>query len=428
MKESMDMKERTIQMESLSLQFTINGDHWQLQLPQSQTNVKDVRQLGLMMEMDPCFVPMTVDEEDDMFCFSFTVGQEVKKWEDLKKLGRNDKLRLLCNIARLKEYLPTRKTFFLHPDNLVFDDNLMPSVVYRGVRDLLPPYEMDEDTFLKQYKCLIIALFSKKYTFDQLYAGSLQNANETAFQQQVSETEDFSVLINFLEDSYKKEQKMTESQMQLVPTKRFRLFKQLSIIMIVTTVFFAIPLAYFLFIKLPFEEKLLTSHREYLASDYGKVITTLQGENPEKLPAANKYILASAYIMVESLSDEKKENIMKNVSLKSDEDYLLYWIYNGRGDFEESVDTAKYIDDPELIIHGLIQKIEQAKNDPDLTGTEREEEVNDLQEQLNKYGEEYDLLPEEDKGEAADKEENSEADDEAKKEGEKKGKEQDEKE
>src|SRR5690625_5451582 len=98
------------------------------------------------MEEDPFFVPMTVDMEDDMFRFSFTVDQETKKWEDLGKLGRNDKLRLLCNVARLKEYLTTRKTFFLHPDNLVFDDNLMPSIVYRGMRDLLPPYEMDEET------------------------------------------------------------------------------------------------------------------------------------------------------------------------------------------------------------------------------------------------------------------------------------------
>src|SRR5699024_8549470 len=93
------------------------------------------------------------------------------------------------NVARFQECLPTRTTCLLHPDNLVFDDNLMPSMIYRGIRDLLPPYEMEEEKFLKQYKCLIIALFSKTYTFDQLYAGSLTNANETEFQRQVSEME-----------------------------------------------------------------------------------------------------------------------------------------------------------------------------------------------------------------------------------------------
>ncbi|WP_373895110.1 type VII secretion protein EssB [Virgibacillus sp. CBA3643] len=389
------MKEKAIQMEELSLQFSLNENNWQLQLPKSQSLVKDIRQLGLITENADLFVPMTVDEKDDMFTFTFTVNQDAKKWEDLKKLGRNDKLRLLCNIARFKEYLPTRTTFFLHPDNLVFDDNLMPAIVYRGIRGVLPPYEMGEEKFLKQYKCLIIALFSKTYTFDQLYDGSLQNANETEFQRQVSEMDDLTRLINFLEDSYKEEQKKTEATMQLVPTKRFRLFKRLSISMIIVSVVLAIPLAYIAFWELPYQDKLQTSHHEYLASDYGDVISTLQGENPEELPFVNKYILAVSYINVESLSDDDRTYIMRNVSLNSDENYLMYWIYNGRGNFEESVDIAKYINDPQLIMHGLIKQMEQAQNDPELTGTEREEKVNELEQELKDYREEYDLLPEE---------------------------------
>lgn len=389
------MKEKTIQMEELFLHFTIEEKNWQLQLPQSQTRVKDLRQLGLITEDADCFVPMIVEEAEDMFTFTFVVDQDVKKWEDLKKLGRNDKLRLLCNIARLKEYLPTRTTFFLHPDNLVFDDNLMPAIIYRGIRDLLPPYEMGEEKFLKQYKCLVIALFSKTYTFDQLYEGSLQNADETEFQRQVREVEDLPSFINFLEDSYKKEQKKTEATMQLVPAKRFRLFKWLSISMIILSVLLIIPLSYFVFIKLPYQDKLHTSHHEYLASDYGDVISTLQGENPEELPFVNKYILAVSYIHVEPLSDDDRTVIMRNVSLNSDENYLLYWIYNGRGNFEESVDTAKYINDPNLVMYGLIKQIEQASNNPELTGTEREEKVNELEKELADYREEYDVLPDE---------------------------------
>ncbi|MBP1968673.1 type VII secretion protein EssB [Virgibacillus natechei] len=406
------MKERTIQMEELSLQFTINENNWQLQLPKSQTRVKDIRQLGLITEDADLFVPMTVDEEDDMFTFTFTVDQGAIKWEDLTKLGRNDKLRLLCNIARYKEYLPTRTTFFLHPDNLVFDDNLMPAIVYRGIRGVFPPYEMEEEKFLKQYKCLIIALFSKKYTFDQLYDGSLQNADETEFQRQVSEMDDLTHLIHFLEDSYKEEQKKTEATMQLVPTKRFRLFKRLSISMIIFSVVLAIPLAYILFWELPYQDKLQTSHHEYLASDYGDVISTLQGENPEELPFVNKYILAVSYINVETLSDDDRTVIMRNVSLNSDENYLMYWIYNGRGNLEESVDTAKYINDPQLIMHGLIQQIEQAQNDPELTGTQRDETVNELEQELADYREEYNLMPEEEEtdNETVDEQEDTEAD------------------
>src|SRR5699024_11594338 len=56
-----------------------------------------------------------------------------------------------------------------------------------------------------------------------------------------------------------------------------------------------------------------------------------------------------------------------------DKDYLLYWIYNGHGEFEESMDKAKFLDDPQLIMYGLIKQIEQAKNDPSLEGSERDE-------------------------------------------------------
>lgn len=384
------MNEKTIEFDRLTLQFSIEEGIWQLALPKSQTRAKDIRQLAMMQQApEDGFVPVQAEEEGDSFTFSFAVGQNNKHWEKVKQLRRNEKLRLLCNVSRLKKYLSTRITFFLHPDNLVFDDNLMPSIVYRGIRDIVPPFSMSEQDFLKQLKCLSIALISNKYSFDQLYNGALANAKETEFEKQVSGMDDLAELIAFLEESYQAEQKKTQRQMQVVPIKRFRLFKQLSIIMIIVAVLLAAPLAYFGFVTMPYQHKLLDAHDAYLASDYGEVISTLEKTNPEKLPKATKYILAYSYITVENLSDENKEAIMKNVSLKSDDNYLLYWIYNGLGDLEAAMDKAKYIDDPQLIMHGMIQQIEEAQNDPDLNGSERDEKVNDLEDELDKYKEEY---------------------------------------
>src|SRR5699024_10035008 len=153
-------------------------------------------------------------------------------------------------------------------------------------------------------------------------------------------------------------------------------------------------LVYTTFIKIPYQERILVAHNEYLANNYSEVIHTLQHENMEKLPYQAKYILADSYINVEQLSDKEKESIMKNISLKSDPYYLLYWIYNGLGDFEKSIDIAKYMDDPQLIIYGLIKKTEQVKNDPELTGAERDEEVRELRNELEQYTDEYELLEE----------------------------------
>jgi type VII secretion protein EssB len=390
------MKEKTIELESMTYQFEIEKDCWMLRLAKSQTSIKDFRQLALITERTDYFVPAVVEEEHDLYVFSFTVNEEMKKWTDLQKLGRNDKLRALCNVGRFQECLPTRTTFFLHPDNLVFNDNLIPSIIYRGIRDLVPPYTNDSSKFLHQYKCLAIALFSKKYSFDELYNGSINNAKETEFERKIGEITDVSALIKFLEVNYENEQKTTERTMQLVPKKQFRLFKQLSIMMIALSVILAAPLAYFSFVKIPYQNKLLAAHHDFLASDYGKVISDLEGQKAEKLPNSTKYILAYAYIDAEVLDPAQKSVIMKNISLKSDSSYLLYWIYNGRGKLEESTDLAKYMDDPVLILYGIIKQIEQVNNNPAITGSEREEQVKTLREQLENYKEQYNLLPEDD--------------------------------
>lgn len=194
------MNEISIQWESITYKFLILNNSWQLNLPKSQTRVKDVRQLALINNDSDLFVPAMVEEGDDMFTFSFEVDPRANTWEDVQKLNRKDKLRLLYNLARFKKILTTRMTFFLHPNNLIFDDNLLPSIVFRGIRELIPPHELNEEKLLLQYKCLIVALFSKKYTFDELYSGSLKNAKDTPFERQVGELDDFDALIKFLEE------------------------------------------------------------------------------------------------------------------------------------------------------------------------------------------------------------------------------------
>lgn len=385
------MKEKTIKMDSVSYHFFIENNQWKLELAKSQTRVKDIRELALMKENTDQFVPVEVEDGEEVLTFQFQVDSNMNHWETIQSLGRSDKLRLLCNLARFRKILDTRITFFLHPHNLIFDDNLIPFLVYRGIRQVLPPYEINDETFLLQYKCLSIALFSKKYNFDELYAGSWKNAKDTEFERQISEIDHFDDFVEFLHNQYRKEKRETEKNMQIVPKKRFQLFKRLSIAMIAAAVILAVPVVYFGFFKLPFQQHLLEAHRAFLSKDYSEVISDLESVNPEKLPDSGKYILAYSYVKSENLGDEEKDTIMNNISLKSDPNYLLYWIYNGRGDLDKSLDLAMYLDDPVLIMYSYIKKIEKAKNDPNLSGTERQNQVQQYEEKLKSYGEKYGL-------------------------------------
>nr|WP_155891585.1 type VII secretion protein EssB [Heyndrickxia acidiproducens] len=385
------MSEKRLTINSVEMKFLIEAGLWQLELAKSQTRVKDIRQLALLKENSDLFVPVETAESEDTFSFLFKVGEDLHPWETARRLSRSEKLRLLCNLARFRKSFGTRMTCFFHPNNLVFDDNLIPYGIYRGIRGLLPPFTYDETTLLLQYKCLTVALFSKKYQFDELFAGSLNHAKETEFERQVIETEDFDALFRFLHAQYLHEKKTAERTMQTVPKKRFRLFKRLSYIMIAVSILLAVPLAYYAFAREPYQQHLLSAHRDFLSEDYAGVINDLNSVNPEKLPAAGKYILAYSYVKSENLNDDEKTAVMNNISLKSDTNYLLYWIYNGRGDLNRSLDLAMYIDDPVLIIYAYIKKMEKAKNDPDLSGTERENKVAQYEAKLKSYGEKYGL-------------------------------------
>lgn len=383
------MNDKTIKMDGETFHFTIQEDRWQLQLAKSQTRLQTIRQLALWNENTDYFVPASAAEEGDQFIFSFTVDRKLKKWEEVLKLGRNEKLRLLRNVARFGRLLATRMTFFLHPEHLLFDENLLPVMVYRSIRDLLPPYETNEETFLLQYKCLIIALFSKKFNFDELYSGSLADVAETEFERKVVGAANLEELLAWLDTSYLKEQAETEKTMQIVPKRQFRLYRRLTFTMLAVIVLLAVPLVYLSAVKLPLENHLMEAHRHFLSNDYSSVISDLEGVDPEKLPDAGKYILAYSYIQTEQLDSSQKDSIMKNISLKSDSHYFLYWIYNGRGELDKSLDLAKYMNDPVLIMYGYVKKIEQAKNDPKLSGTEREKEIQQYEDQLKSYTNKY---------------------------------------
>lgn len=390
------MEEKKIELQNLSLTFNIEGETRVVRLPKSQTQVKDSQQTRMLTAVSgESFVPLVVKEEGDAFEFSFEVDRKLTTWSQLTPLHRHEQLRLLCNISRLVKYLHSRITFFLHPDNVVFDDNLQPRVIYRGIRNVIPPFELEEEEFLKQLKCYSIALLSKKFSYDQLYNGSIHHAKETEFERQVKSKENLQELIEYLEKSYQAEQNKAKKTMQLLPTKRFTLYKRLAISFIIASVLLAAPLIYLGIVNLPYQQSLLKAHEEYLISNYDGVITTLNGENAEKMPKSSKYILAHSYLLAEPLSENDKNVILNNLNLNSDSNYLLYWIYNGRGEFEEAMEKAKYLDDPQLIMYGLIKQIEAAKNNPKLSGSERDEMVSNLQQELSKYRDDYQLDGEE---------------------------------
>src|SRR5690625_2830018 len=120
------MNENDIHIDPLSIVFTESEAGRTLRIPKSQTHIQYMEQLHLITRQSAAFVPLLVAEEDDAILFSFEIEKHWKTWEQVKELAEHEKLRALSNIATLHQLLSTRVTFFLHPNNLLFDHNLMP--------------------------------------------------------------------------------------------------------------------------------------------------------------------------------------------------------------------------------------------------------------------------------------------------------------
>ena len=132
-------------------------------------------------------------------------------------------------------------------------------------------------------------------------------------------------------------------------------------------------------------ETLLAADEAFVKVDYSGVIDKLDKINREDLPYTQKYELAYSYIQGFDFSDEQKAVILNNVTLKSDELYLDYWISIGRGQVDDSIDTAKRLDDADLILYALLEKREQVRENKNLSGSEREELLSEIDTEYQKY-------------------------------------------
>lgn len=257
-----------------------------------------------------------VKEEEDDVSFVYQIPENYTSLADGYQLSRLDKLRLGMNIYTLttlgkKGYAP-----LLHPDNIIYNLNLVLKVFYYGIEDQLPPYYLKEDYYVKAYKSLIISLFSK-YSFENVIGSDLKAIKATPFLRDIVACKTNKEIHAVLELAYKEEKKRIEGTQINVSKRNHGLLKKLTIGFGVLLLGSLVLAGYLLLFKLPFDERMMASNEAFVARNYNDVIDILRNEKPEKLPLLNQYELAYAYLNGEALNDEQKEMIFNNLSLKA---------------------------------------------------------------------------------------------------------------
>ncbi|MEX2805595.1 type VII secretion protein EssB [Streptococcus sp. H31] len=379
---------REVHLDFLEQAFIYHKDdsQWQLTLKRSDVASQTLEELVLLDLHHPLFLEQTTVFDDDDITFTYALPKDGLSYEAVKKRLMSERLRLALNLLDLEQALSLPVTFFLHPENLFITKDQQLKIAYRGLPEIMVPSQMGRPDFVKQAKCYIISLFTE-HDFLALYNGALDVVELPDFLKALRPLQTVAELRSELETSYRQRLQQEGGSLVLVNKSRHKLYKYASIWLTAGLIMLLLPLTYLVFVRNPFKEKMLEADTAFIKLDYSGVIDKLKDVDLGSLPYTQKYELAYAYIQVLKLSDDQRQIILNNVSLKSDELYLDYWIESGRERNDEAIDIAKRLDDSDLIIYGLVQKIQEVRNDDSLSGSEREEELGTLQSEYEKYWE-----------------------------------------
>ena len=361
-----------------------NETSWQLRLKRSDVASQDLRELLLLDLHHPLFLEQTMEADEDSVTFTYELEPHGLSYGELKTRTISERLRLALNVFSLESALGLPVTFLLHPDNLFITKNSQAKIAYRGVPGIMTPQSLSAEDFLRQAKCFTVTLFSDS-DFMDLYNGSLELETLPDFLNELRQTTTISDAMAVLEKYYLEKADQEKANLVLVPSRRHRVFKLATIWLTAGIILLFIPLVYLIFLQNPFKEKLLQADTAFIKVDYSGVITELEGIAPSSLPNTQKYELAYSYIQGLEFSSDQKKVILNNVTLKSDELYLIYWIQIGRNKFEDALDTAKRINDSDLILYALTQEIKQVREDDKLSGKDREAKLDSLENEYKKY-------------------------------------------
>lgn len=348
-------------------------------------STQDLDDLMLLQLKNDLFLPVKLDWQEDVLKMKseLPVGYFAT---EVREQNKSQKIKLLMNLLPLQRILADGQiTTFVHPNNIYLDYNGNPKLIYRGIVGLMPGTTPSNQELLRQLKCLAGYLFTK-YSFDDLYNGLLPEiSKQSSFLRDLLAIDDFATLEQFLTTTYAKLSAEEKHKEIKVSRKKFTLFKQLVLWLGIALILTLIPLGYLLISKVPTDTAFLNANRDFLAQNYDKTITDLEHVKISKLGKTQKYELAYAYVQGKGFDNTQRKNIMKNITLQSDSNYLDFWIMDGRGDLDDALATAKQLQDSNLIMYALLEKMDSVKNDKKLDATKREQQLEKLQKEYDKY-------------------------------------------
>ena len=298
------------------------------------------------MAKSPFFVDTTIEVDEDNIRIKSEVLEQYDDYNKIMLLNLEDKLRYLINLSKIYTDLESSKyTYRFDKESIVFTENGIPLLVYRGVVNQVYPYDrISYEEFLNQYKAIAISIIDVKADYDKLAAGALEFYRGNLFCEKIAKEPTLDGVVNVLSDFYNKEKQDNIENYTRVTRKNIKFLKTSIFITGIATIVLGVFIGYMLLYSIPQKDKIADIRLSFINKDYSNVI-------------------------------EK--------SKKS------YWILIGQAKIDEAIDVASFLDDPQLLMYGITKKIDELQRNPELSSEKRTEQLNSYKSKLEELKKKY---------------------------------------
>ncbi|MFB5086001.1 type VII secretion protein EssB [Psychrobacillus sp. PGGUH221] len=350
---------------------------------------KRTSEIIFLKEVNPQITKDIVITDDELI-IQAEIPSNFKRFSEIHKEDEKSRWMFAYQLVEKVHSHPyPRLNLIVCPENTVYSRGMEPLFIYYGVQGSLPPFEKNEERIWLETKAVAAAAIDGSFTFEEyLKYSEILELKEIG--SSIMSMKDSQSLLNYISEQLD-QLEIREKENVRLPRKKWKITKGLSIsfgVLLLPAIVFTI--IYFIHEK-PKNEAYTLGHEYFLGQNYSQVVTELSPYSVKSMPYVVLYELAYSTVTNERLDEEQKKNVLSNITLQTDVDYLKYWIYIGRGEAENAVDIARAMEDGELITYGLLKRREEIKADQDLSG----EEIQTLVEEIDREVEEYEKLMEE---------------------------------
>ncbi|MEY8538471.1 type VII secretion protein EssB [Lactococcus muris] len=325
-------------------------------------------------------------DEEYAFQISYKLTRNAKSLSSLKAQAKSEIERLELAL-KLKNLIAQKSGYripFVNPENIFLTDGKL-SFVHVGMKEGVVPMETDSALFLSQYKALILSILNSKISYENLVGGEASLRDK--FSQSLVACSNFEEVDALLEEKFSRERQKEEASTIKVSKGRYSFFKYAGSAALIAAIIMGVLTFMDQNVTIPKQKAIMAAQSDFITNHYDKTLEDLKAYQPEQLPKEARFVMASSSIHLADLSQTQKAAILNNISSTTDDNTLNYWIYQGRGEFEKSLNLAKNIGDDQLTLLAYTDLYQVTKLNSTMNGDEKQkklEEYNKAIQELSK--------------------------------------------